>query len=216
MNMSFVRRTLPFFALFSFVFFASSCKKAQEYISDLFQAEIKIKQEFDLDINELLPPGFTVPTGFSIDTNYIFYAYPYDLRDLDSNIRVSTSNISNFTRNDIKSAKVDSVRIYLPANTPVNAGNIEFIKISAKNNTMSLPLPIVEATGNFNIVNSSNSSYAYMMDLPVNPSQEFVQYMIPPATSIDYIFEAKFKNKLKFYVVDTYKLQFSYKFLFKK
>jgi hypothetical protein len=202
--------------ILSLVFFAASCKKTKEYLSDLFQAEIKIKQSFDLDINELLPTGFQLPPNYSIDTNYIIYSYPYDMRDLDSNIRVSPSNIANFSRNDIKSAKVDSVRIYLPANTPINAGNIEFIKISAKNNTMTLPRSIVDATSGFTLVNSTNSAYKYMIDLPVNRNEEFVQYMTPPATSIDYIFEAKFKDKLKFYVVDIYKLEFSYKFLFKK
>lgn len=210
-----LRRLLLLVLLFSFVVNLSSCNKAEEFLSDLFEAEIKIKQDFDLDINEILPGGTgSLPSEIMID--YIPYTYVFNLSDLDSSINASTSNIANFTRNDIKSAKVDSVRIYLPAGTSVKENNIEFIKISAKNNLMPAPLPISETVSNFKIIPSDNSEYAFMMDLPVNPNQEFVQYMKPPTETIDYIFEAKFKDKLKFVVADKYKLEFSYKFLFKK
>ena len=202
-------------SFFTLIFSITSCEKAAEYLSDLLEAEIKIKQEFDLDINKIfpLPPG-SLPTEFA--TDYIPYTYEFKLKDLDSSINASTSNIANFTRNDIKSAKVDSVRIYLPASTPVKENNIVYIKISAKNNLMPVPLPISETVSNFKIIPSNNSDYAFMMDLPVNPNQEFVQYMKPPTETIDYIFEAKFKDKLNFILADKYKLEFSYKFLFKK
>jgi hypothetical protein len=210
------RNTLIICSIFFFIFSISSCEKAAEYFSDLFEAEIKIKQNFDLDINEIIPGGAALfPSGFP--TDYISYTYVFNLSDLDSSINASTSNIANFTRNDIKSAKVDSVRIYLSDETPVTENNIEYIKISAKNNMMTAALPVSDTTvKNFKIKPSNNPEYAFMMDLPVNPNQEFVQYMKPPTKTIDYIFEAKFKNELIFFATDKYKLEFSYKFLFKK
>ena len=203
-------------SFFALIFSIASCEKAAEYLSDLLEAEIKIKQEFDLDIDKIMPGGAAFfPTGFT--TDFITYTYVFTLSDLDSSINASTSNIANFTRNDIKSAKVDSVRIYFSAETPVTENNIEYIKISARNNLMNAPLPVSDTTVKiYKIKQSNKSDYAFMMDLPVNPNQEFVQYMKPPTTTIDYIFEAKFKNELRFFATDKYKLEFSYKFLFKK
>jgi len=194
--------------LFAF-FFVFSCKKPKEFISELLKLEISLKHEVDLDVSTILFGSDSVVTDFIPPV-----PYNYSLKDLDSSLASSPANIYNFTRANIRKVNIDSVRIYLPSNTQLNANNIEYIKIYATRNAELIE--IVNQRDNFNLTPITGNIYGYVLDLPVNKEKDFVSYMLPPTETIAYNIEAKFKEKLKVTKNDKYKLDFVYKFYFQK
>jgi hypothetical protein len=174
-----------------------SCKKAaEEYIRDLLEAEVIFKQD--------IPFPFVAPEPInSVQTP----PYPVPM-NVDSILRAETNN--NFGKQDLKSAKMTSIKLYMPLSTPITASNLDTIRLTAQVSS-SPEIFKIEVTNNFNITTEQDR---YVLNIPVDASRELLDYL--SASAITYSLYGKFKNNLMFTTLGYYNMIFTYKLLVRK
>lgn len=186
-----------FFLLGTILF---SCKKtAEEYIRDLLEAEVIFKQDI----------SFPYPFPVAPETVNSVQVPPYAVpMNVDSVLRAETNN--NFGKQDLKSAKMTSIKLYMPKTTPITASNLDTIRLIAQVSS-SPDILKIEITNNFNIVTEQDR---YVLNIPVDTNRELINYL--SSSTISYSLYGKFKNDLTFSTLGIYNMIFTYKLLVRK
>lgn len=177
-----------------------SCKKsAQEYIRDLLEAEVIFKQD--------IPFPYPLPgDAATVDSVYV-PPYPVPM-NVDSVLRAETNN--NFGKQDLKSAKMISLKLYMPKTTPINASNLDTVRLTAQVSS-SPEVFVIEVTKNFDITTESDR---YVLNLPVDANRELLSYL--SSSTVNYSLYGRFKNDLTFSTMGIYNMVFTYKLIVRK